>query len=139
MLEQLKGWRGSVSINDTDYSSFPSDLSDFEGDIHIKLYPEGKKSLKLSPMKSTEVESANDSTGTEIKISVKAYMTRKASPEFDFMAKWNNDNPMPLRTMFGTIEKETPGMYYMKLHGMGVETIRCLRCGRESVILKKKI
>jgi hypothetical protein len=47
------------------------------------------------------------------------------------MAKWNNDNPMPLRTMVGVILDETPGMYKMKLHGMGIETIRCLRCGRE--------
>ncbi len=58
-------------------------------------------------------------------------MTRKASPDFDFMAKWNNDNPMPLRTMQGTIEKETRGMVYMHLHGVGLKEIRCLRCGKE--------
>ena len=46
------------------------------------------------------------------------------------MAKFNNDNPMPLRTMQGTIEKETRGMVYMKLHGVGREEIHCMRCGR---------
>ena len=58
-------------------------------------------------------------------------MTRKASPEFDFMAKFNNDNPMPLRTMVGIAEKETRGMVYMHLHGEAKPEVRCLRCNRE--------
>ena len=58
-------------------------------------------------------------------------MTQKATPDFDFMAKWNNDNPMPLRTMIGTAEKETRGMIYMKLHGFAKPTITCACCGKE--------
>ena len=48
------------------------------------------------------------------------------------MKQWNNDNPMPLRTMIGTVEKETRGMVYMKLHADITEekTQRCLCCGR---------
>lgn len=138
MLNQLKNWQGPVCINDTHFSSFPSDLRQFSGDLHIKLYPKGQKSLESSNMKkqtnkcSTNEINVHENTG-ELKITVKAYMTRKSSPEFDFMAKWNNDNPMPFRTMSGVIEKETPGMYYMHLHGdiYADKTIRCMKCGKE--------
>lgn len=66
------------------------------------------------------------------KIEVKKYMLKKATPEFDFMAKWNNDNPMPLKIMVGTVEKETRGMVYMKLHGdiLSEKTFRCIKCGK---------
>lgn len=66
-------------------------------------------------------------------ITVKQYMTKKSSPGFDFMSKWNNDIPMPLMTMVGTVEKETPGMVYMKLHGdMPVKSMEfCMKCGRQ--------
>ena len=59
-------------------------------------------------------------------------MTKKATPSFDFMAKWNNNIPMPLLTMVGTVEKETPGMVYMKLHGDIVSRLEpiCMKCGR---------
>ncbi len=67
------------------------------------------------------------------KITVKRYMTQKASPEFNFMEKWNNNIPMPLRTMVGESIKETRGMIYMKLHGdIYAERIcTCMKCGRE--------
>ena len=59
-------------------------------------------------------------------------MTKKSTPDFNFMQKWNNDIPMPLKTMVGTIEKETNGMVYMKLHGDLYQkvTTRCLKCGK---------
>ena len=60
-------------------------------------------------------------------------MTKKSSIDFDFMAKWNNDIPMPLRTMVGTVEKETPGRVYMKLHGdiTSKVTQYCMKCGKQ--------
>jgi hypothetical protein len=66
------------------------------------------------------------------KITVKQYMTKKSTPDFDFMAKFNNDEPMPLRTMIGTVEKETRGMVYMNLHADITQerTLHCLKCGR---------
>lgn len=66
------------------------------------------------------------------KITVKGYMTKEATPEFDFMAKWNNNKPMPLRTMIGTKEKETRGMVYMNLHGdiFAKKIMVCMKCGR---------
>lgn len=59
-------------------------------------------------------------------------MTRPAQPGFDFMKKWNNNEPMPLRVMVGTVEKETPGMVYMNLHGDIIETVTpvCMKCGK---------
>ena len=58
-------------------------------------------------------------------------MTEKASIGFDFMEKWNNDEPMPLRTMTGIKLKETAGMVRMKLHGQAEAVIKCMRCGRQ--------
>lgn len=67
-----------------------------------------------------------------IKITVKKYMTQPATPEFDFMAKWNNNIPMPLRTMVGEVIKQTRGMVYMKLHGdiVAEKVTTCMKCGR---------
>lgn len=64
------------------------------------------------------------------KVTVKKYMTEKASPAFDFMLKWNNDKPMPLRTMVGTVIKETRGMVYMQLEGKAEVTCNCLVCAK---------
>ena len=66
------------------------------------------------------------------KIKVKAYMTKKSSPDFDFMLKCNNDNPMPFRIMVGDVIKETAGMVYMKLHAdiTSKKTAVCMKCGR---------
>ena len=61
---------------------------------------------------------------------VRQYMTKPASPEFDFQAKFNNNNPMPFRTMVGTVLKETRGMVYMDCHVEPMETTSCMRCGR---------
>lgn len=49
----------------------------------------------------------------ETTIKVKAYMTKPATPQFDFMQKWNNNKPMPYRIMKGEKVKETKGMVYM--------------------------
>lgn len=67
------------------------------------------------------------------KITVRQYMTKPSTPEFNFMAQWNNNNPMPLRTMVGDIIQETRGMYFMRLHGDITErtTRICMKCGRE--------
>lgn len=68
----------------------------------------------------------------EFKIEVKGYMLKEATPDFDFMARWNNNVPMPLKIMYGVKLKETRGMVYMRLHGDIKETItqRCMCCGR---------
>ena len=126
MLEKLlKDWKGEISINDKHYTSVQDvkiDSKTFSESMHIILHSNAQKRIQ------TKIDSVDDAL--EYQITVKRYMTQTATPEFDFMAKWNNDNPMPLRTMVGTIEKETHGMVYMKLHGQAEPVIRCMRCGR---------
>lgn len=123
MIQMLKTWEGTVEINGIQYTDGRHATGDFKpvsGQICIKLYPKQKK---------TENE-AGINEKPLYKITVKNYMTEKASPDFDFMSKWNGDNPMPLRTMTGWVEKETRGMVYMHLHGVGEPTIKCMRCGK---------
>ena len=126
MLEKLlNDWKGEISINDKHYTSVQDvkiDSKTFSESMHIILHSNAQKRIQ------TKIDSVDDAL--EYQITVKRYMTQTATPEFDFMAKWNNDNPMPLRTMVGTIEKETHGMVYMKLHGQAEPVIRCMRCGR---------
>jgi len=58
----------------------------------------------------------------EIKIKVKQWLTR---PDF------TKNNPMPLRIMFGYIERETAKAYLVNLHGKPEPTSVCMRCGRK--------
>lgn len=129
MLSMLQNWQGKVEVNGVLYDSIKQVTPQMiqNGSFNIRLCP--NKKAADSAVDKVTVEKVNDSK--EIRISVKAYMTRKASPDFDFMSKWNDDKPMPLRTMQGTIEKETRGMVYMHLHGVALQEIRCLRCGKE--------
>ena len=127
MLTMLKDWTGTFEVNGQtyDYNTLKSVLMDVSQPIHIVLHPQQVKSVKRANTTSV----AGDK---EYRITVKRYMTQKASPEFDFMAKWNHDNPMPLCTMVGVKVKETPGMVFMKLHGdIYAERITtCMKCGR---------
>ena len=126
MIEKLlKDWKGEISINDKHYTSIQDATSVFKtllDDSHIFL----RSSVKNA------VQSVADSVESKVqyRIAVKKYMTERSVPGFDFMAKWNKDNPMPLRTMTGTVEKETRGMIYMKLHGQAEPVVKCMRCGR---------
>lgn len=133
MINQLRKWQGACEINGQYFDSFPVDFSDFSDMMHIKLYPCAQKREK-STGNDEKIQPKQVSTmqiGKTYKITVRPYMTRKANPEFMFMAEFNNNNPMPLRTMTGVVEKETKGMVYMHLHGEAQEEIHCLRCGRE--------
>ena len=129
MLNMLKSWNGSVEINGKKYDSVESARIDFKtlsGSVCIKLLP---KQLETKSDASNAIRDVNKPT--EYRVTVRKYMTEQSSPGFDFMAKWNNDVPMPLRTMTGVILQETRGMVKMRLHGMGKPEIHCMRCGRE--------
>lgn len=124
ILDTIKTWSGPVEIDGTRYdniSSVESVLDERNSVKHIKLLQADK----------TRLETTVDRQ--EYKITVKQYMTRKASADFDFMLKWNNDNPMPYRTMIGTIEKETRGMVYMNLRAdiYAERVYHCMRCGKK--------
>lgn len=121
----LSDWKGEIQIDDKHYTSVQnatSVLNALSGNAHIILHP-AVKNVNMSAL-----DTLNEKI--QYRVTVKKYMTEKSSPEFDFMAKWNHNNPMPMRTMTGTIEKETKGMVYMKLHGEAEPTVRCMRCGR---------
>ena len=122
----LSSWEGAIEIDGTLYSTvsaIPSRLRFKNGSTIILHSPN-------ETVKSGQ-EAASDST--IYKIVVKKYMTQKATPEFDFMAKFNNDEPMPMRTMVGTWDKETKGMYHMSLHCdiLEEQTQYCMCCGKE--------
>lgn len=129
MLTLIKSWKGPVEVNGTLYDSVNAvNLADIKtlGEINIKLLHTKKIEDKGNTSENRTIDK------TEYQITVKKYMTQKANTGFDFMEKWNNDVPMPLRTMVGTVEKETRGMVYMKLHGDILEerTFSCMKCGR---------
>ena len=132
MLQLLKDWKGAIEIDSTRYNSIsevPTDLKKPGDSLNIKLYSyehDTRKDAGESHTQATDV-----SADTVYRIVVKKYMTKKAVPDFDFMAQWNNNNPMPMVVMYGTKVQETKGMVYMKLHGRGEKTITCMRCGKE--------
>ena len=124
MIKQLAGWTGKVNVNGTEYNTI--------GDVPENLELTGTTVITLIPRYTTQRVTLREEEAEHI-ITVKAYMTKPASPEFDFMAKWNNNVPMPMRTMVGTVVKETRGMVYMKLHGalLAERTYTCMCCGRQ--------
>lgn len=125
LAELLNGWKGELDIGDKHYISIQDATSDFKSicdDTHIKLYSKRKRA------NMTQIDALESKT--EYRITVKKYMTQTSTPQFDFMSKWNNNNPMPLRTMVGVEEKETKGMVFMRLHGQAEPVIKCMRCGR---------
>ena len=127
MVSMLAGWKGSCEVNDKMYESISKVETPISSPIHIILYPNQSKREKVHENKAESINS------TEFLITVKQYMTKQAEPGFDFMEKWNHNNPMPMRIMQGTVEKETRGMVYMKLHGtMYAEKMcTCMCCGRK--------
>lgn len=136
-LAFLKNWDGAITINGTEYPSHeavPADLA-VQGSLNIQLHPAKKVAQRATVGLSEEPKEkpiAELSENQQYRVKVKKYMTKPATPDFDFMAKWNNNNPMPLRVMVGEKVKETRGMVYMILHGDILEerTMCCMKCGR---------
>lgn len=128
--DEIKEWPGAVEIDGTVYPSVAEAQNSLSNESFnfssIKLCDKIKRAPERAP-----VCLASDGV-TVYKITVRQYMTKPATPEFDFMAKWNNNNPMPMRTMVGTVEKETSGMVYMHLHGDITSRLTqyCMKCGR---------
>lgn len=127
--EVIKDWPGEVEIDGekmtAEEASSKIDFKTLQTIKSISLLTNTSKAIKT---RSDAIQTCSDN---EVTITVKAYMTKCATPDFDFMAKWNNNIPMPMCTMTGVKVKETPGMVYMKLHGMAKRTITCMCCGRE--------
>lgn len=132
ILNELN-WPGPVEVNGVRYDSLQDATEACGGGVA------GIESVKLlrkffnttGPKPAAEAVSQTDDA-TEYVVTVKGYMTKPAQPGFDFMQKWNNNVPMPLRTMVGKKVKETPGMVYMELRGEIVaHTVQhCMKCGK---------
>ena len=125
----FENYNGVVTINEKELTS-DFDFKSLTGLVQIKLRPNVDNNQNESNTKpqSNPVVEAKDTT--EYKIKVQQYMTKPSSPGFDFMEKWNNNNPMPMRVMVGTEIQETKGMVKMRLRGQGLATVTCMRCGR---------
>jgi len=127
--DEIKDWPGAVEIDGIEYPSVAQAQKSLTGASNfssIKLCNERKRAPERAPACSA-CEGA-----TVYRVTVRQYMTKPANPSFDFMAKWNDNNPMPMRTMVGTVEKETSGMVYMHLHGdiTSTTTQYCMKCGK---------
>ena len=124
MNSLFSSWNGPVEIDGVNYKSvdeIPSDLNLDDNSI-IVLHTVSKSSASQAPQASDKI----------YRVTVRQYMTKKSTPDFDFMLKMNNDIPMPLRTMVGTIISETPGMYKMHLKAdTNFEYLDCcMKCGK---------
>lgn len=129
MLKYLSGITGEVIVNGVAYSDITSairDLRDFNGQLIVEI-----PAVNTTPKKAV-VTITEEPVEQIYKIKVRQYMTKPASPEFDFHTKWNNGIPMPLRIMVGRKIKETPGMVKMEMWGQITEeiTTHCMKCGR---------
>lgn len=107
-------------------------LKNFKGEVNITILP---KVTTVTQPAVNPVES-NQTIKTDVakiyRIEVRQYMTKKATPEFDFMDKYNDGKPMQMRVMFGEILEETKGMYRMKLHGRAQkDSVNCAHCMRK--------
>lgn len=128
---------GSIEINGKKYNNLQEAkqyLQEFTGMVKLSIQTSSqinttasKSTTKMAPQSQQEV---NDETLYRIR--VRQYMTKPSSPTFNFMAQWNNDQPMPMRIMVGRKLKETKGMIKMELWGQMTNETEdyCMRCGR---------
>ena len=134
MLNLLEGYKGSLEVNGIMYNDLKAAvqaLKGYEGEMVIILN-KGAKIAEQRPTISSK-NTVQEIQGSPIyKIKVRQYMTKPASPEFDFHDKWNNGVPMPMRIMVGRKLKETRGMVQMELWGEITDEIThsCMKCGK---------
>lgn len=127
--DEIQSWPGAVEIDGTVYPSVADAQKLLTGASNfssIRLCEKQERALERTGERPASMGAST------YRITVRQYMTKPSNPSFDFMAKWNNDNPMPMRTMVGTVEKETSGMVYMHLHGdiTSEVTQYCMKCGK---------
>ena len=123
-MSVFDAWKGTIEVNGTHVESLDFNNLNVSGGVTIHLMPEGY--VKPVVARSQEGHSIDSSV---YKIKVRAWMTKG---DFDFMVKWNNNVPMPLRVMVGTVNKSTEKMVNMTLHGDILEEITqtCMCCGK---------
>lgn len=130
MLSLLKGYKGAIEVNGVSYGNLNEATQALKGSNEHLTIVLNKGATNLKQQGRNGIEKLEGSA--IYKIRVRQYMTRPASPEFDFHTKWNHDTPMPMRIMVGRKLKETRGMVQMELWGeiVGDMTTHCMKCGR---------
>lgn len=115
----------------TDVEAFINSIADGEHiNIQLKAVKEVKE-VEADTQPQMRLLTANDMrVNRSYIIKVRQYMTKPASPDFDFQFKWNSNVPMPFRIMQVRVLKETRGMLYMDCHAVPMKTDVCMRCGR---------
>jgi len=129
MLELLKNYPGNLKVNGKEFENVLQAIQafgEYQGRLVIELNT--NTATPIQPPRQ-EVEEGKE---MEYIIKVKQYMTKPATPSFDFMDKWNNGVPMPMRIMVGKKLKETKGMVKMELRGEIIQEVNpvCMKCGR---------
>lgn len=127
LIEYLNSYNGRLLVNGVDVSTLTLDHT--QTHAVITLVPKTVPTAVSGG--ANRVQTVDN--GNVYRFTVKQYMTKPSTPDFDLMAKWNNDIPMPLCTMVGTVVKETKGMVYLDLHGDtdGKPVQYCMKCGRQ--------
>ena len=130
MLELLKNYPGNLKVNGKEFENVLQAIQSFSGYQGRLVIELNANTPTTTPPPWQEVEEGKE---TEYIIKVKLYMTKPATPSFDFMDKWNNGVPMPMRIMVGKKLKETRGMVKMELRGEIIQEVNpvCMKCGRE--------
>jgi hypothetical protein len=125
----LLNWDKPLMVNGEIYQSSAEaleKLKDFKGEIEVKFNFTEKKAETPAETPAEKEEQVK-----VFRFEVKQYMTKKASPGFDFMRKWNDDKPMPLRVMYGEVLEETRGMLRVRVHGRAEkDASACSHCLR---------
>ena len=110
MIKQLTGWKGKVCVNGVEYGSV--------GEMPT-IPLDSSTVITLIPNKVREKAVLQEVTDNRERVfTVRQWMTRV------------DNNPMPMRTMVGRVEKQTQKAVYLKLHGQALPVITCMRCGR---------
>lgn len=126
LIEYLNSYNGCLMVDGVDVSTITLDHT--QTSTVINLIPKNAPTAVSRGDNRVQVVG-----GTDVyRFTVKQYMTKPSTPEFDLMERWNNDIPMPLCVMVGTVVKETKGMVYLDLHGDtdGKPVQTCMKCGR---------
>ena len=130
----LLNWEKPLKVNGKIFPNSTAAYNHFKslsGDVTIELNIETSTEQKETPKTNTTTNTNTSNEDQLIEITVKKYMTQPSTPSFDFMKKWNNDNPMPMVTMVGRKLDETKGMVKMELWGSPRPAKACLHCGRK--------
>ena len=99
--------------------------------VEVKLDAIKVQNQEISSESKIRMLTANDMrVNRTYIIKVRQYMTKPATPDFNFQSTWNNDIPMPFRIMQGRVLKETRGMLMMECYAVPLKTDICMRCGR---------